>query len=199
MKRSLSLIITLALVAALIGIVGCSDDHHSTSGSHHNMAGSIHKASGTVPGIISISPSDGSTNAAVSAAVSVKFSVPMNIESVMAGLRLVGGDDMQAWMDSMSHDSGMGGMMGMDMEEMMEWMDSICVSGEFHWNDMMDSCDFEPDSSMEYDCEYMILMHEGGMMGEDGMMMDTAGCGNGGYNLTHFTTGLPENVSRMNK
>lgn len=199
MKRSLRLVIILTLTALMIWMIGCSGDQSSTSGSQHDMMGSAQKASGTVPGIVSISPSDGAANTAVSAAVSVKFSVPMNIESVMAGLRLVGGEDMQAWMDSMSHDTGMGGMMGMDMEEMMEWMDSICVPGEFHWNDMMDSCDFEPDSSMEHDCEYMILMHEGGMMGEDGMMMDTAGCGDGGYNLTHFTTGLPENVSRMNK
>lgn len=199
MKRSLTLIIILALAASMIWMLGCSGDHHSTSGSHHDMAGSGHKASGSFPGIVSIYPSDGVSNISPSTAVSVKFSTPMNIESVMAGLHLVGGEEMQVWMDSMSHDSGMGGMMGMDMEAMMEWMDSICVPGEFHWNDMMDSCDFEPDSSMEHDCEYMILMHEGGMMGEDGEMMDTAGCGNGGYNLTHFTTGIPENVFRMNE
>lgn len=74
------------------------------------------------------------------------------------------------------------------MDHLMEWMDSVNMSGEFHWNEAMDSCEFVPESGMMANREHMILMYEGDMIGHGGGMMG----GNHSsieYSEYHFTTG----------
>lgn len=93
---------------------------------------------------------------------------------------------MENWMDSLSHHQGMmgGGMMNMD--HMMDWMDTLQYTGQFHWNSTMDSCEFEPDSSMMSNANHMIYMYNG-MRAGNGKMMDMSSLPFNGI-MHHFRT-----------
>ena len=162
MKRLAILLATLAAVALVIVLAGCSsDDNESTTGPD----------SGAAPRIVTTYPADGATNVSRSTAVSLTFNTPMDTSSVRLGFHLAGGNQMHLWLDSLDHHYGMGGMGMMNMDHMMDWMDSIEYGGQFHWNAAFDSCQFIPDSTFMPDTDYLMFMY-GNVQGRNGMMMD---------------------------
>lgn len=204
MRKTTLILMTTVLALIAICFVGCGDDHHGSmaQSDHHsadNDGGKAPTGGDVAPGLVAVHPSNGAIDHPVNNSIGFRFSTPMNTQSVMANLRLVGGNDMHAWMDSLENHGDMGGMGGMMyMNFMRDWMDSICEPGEFEWCDEMDSCEFIPDSTMDHDCEYMIMMEPGSMMSHDGMTMDSTGC-HGDFLMYHFTTELPDHLSREHK
>ncbi len=161
MKRLGIFLTCLMLAALIVFIAGCSDDAHDITG--NNSVGS--------PKILSVSPADESTNVPIGSLISIKFDMAMDSLSVMNSFYFSGGDDMHDWMDSLNFYQNMGGMGNMmDMDHMMDWMDSIHISGEFQWNESMDSCQFTPGTMMS-NTEYLIYMN-GDIMSQDSTMMD---------------------------
>lgn len=168
----------------MVTLAACSDDDTTTS--PDNSLGVY---------VTKVFPSDGATGISTNASISVAFSGPVDSQSIMGNLSFSGGPHMHEWMDSLDHYGGMD-QMGMGQRtHMMDWMDSIHITGEFHWNGQMDSCQFVPDSAMAPNTEYMIFMNEGGMMDMDGSMMNhgngmmNMGNNDDGYHTYHFTTG----------
>lgn len=171
---------TLPLAAMLLAIAalwffGCDDDDHGP------MHGDNISQS---PQIVSVFPEDNATDVSTTASISIKFDSPMDTSSVMDGFHYSGGLQMHDWMDTLEHYSSMGMM---DMNHMMNWMDSIEHHGQFHWSENMDSCEFVPDSPMEPDTEYMILIY-GNIRSYNGMLMDMHHLDYDGY-MYHFQTG----------
>ncbi len=180
MKSTQVLITMFLLLAILIIAAGCDDGNDSMmSGDNSTSSTSL---------IAAVYPTEGATDVSRSSSVSVKFSKPMDTLSVMDNFHLTGGEDMLLWMDSTIQYGGLGHMTMSNMNHMMNWMDSISITGTFQWNDLMDSCEFIPESDMMANQEYMILMCEGEMMNHGGMM----GGGDHGddeYHTYHFRTG----------
>lgn len=203
MRQTTLILMTTVLALIAICFIGCGDDHHghgsmAQSDQHgaYDNGGKAPSGGDVAPALVAVHPSDGATDHPAAGSIGFRFSTPMNTQSVSANLRLVGGEDMHAWMDSLEQHGDMGGMGGMMFLSFMhDWMDSICVPGELEWCDEMDSCEFIPDSTMDHDCEYMIMMEPGSMMSHDGMTMDSAGC-HGDFLMYHFTTDLPDHLSR---
>lgn len=138
--------------------------------------------------VTKVYPADGAVGIPTNSAIAIKFAGPMDTMSVMNNLRISFGQDMHDRMDPATHSGGMGHMSMEHMDHLMEWMDSVNMSGEFHWNEAMDSCEFVPESGMMANREHMILMYEGDMIGHGGGMMG----GNHSsieYSEYHFTTG----------
>ncbi len=202
MKKTALVLSALATLLLAVWLTGCGDDHlgalSRTDNSDAQTLNNNSAAAGqTAPALIAVHPADGTVDHPATGAIGLRFSTPMDPPSVMGNMHLVGGADMAAWMDSLENHQGMGGMGDMMfMSFMRDWMDSICVPGEFQWCEQMDSCIFMPDSAMEYDCDYMIMMEPGGMMSHDGMMMDSTGCHSGGFLMYYFRTDLPEHLAR---
>lgn len=165
----------LALSVAMFAI-GCSDDKNAT-GSQNDA---------TTPSLALVSPAAGATNVARTATISMRFTIPMDTNSVMGAFHLSGGPEMALWMDSVGHHQGMGGMGMMNMDHMMQWMDSVEYSGSWHWNAAKDSCWFVPDSMFMADADHMIYMY-GNMRSKDGMMMAMDTMPYGGP-MIHFHT-----------
>lgn len=165
----------VVLIVVLLA-VGCSDDKNST-GNQNNA---------TNPTLSVVSPADGATNVARTATISMRFSTPMDTNSVMGAFHLSGGPEMALWMDSVGHHQGMGGMGMMNMDHMMQWMDSVEYSGQWHWNTAKDSCWFVSDSMLFPDADHMIYMY-GTVRSHDGIMMDMDTMQFGGP-MYHFRT-----------
>lgn len=165
-------------VGLLLVTIGCSDDEQPTTP----------EESAEIQ-IQSVAPPDGAQGVSPSAAISIKFSGPVDTMSIMNNFHFVGGDPMHQWRDSLDHFGGFG-MMGMGhTNHMMTWMDSIHLGGEFHWNETMDSCEFWPDSLMSSDTDYLCLLNEGGMRGHNGGMMGGEQHEDSGYHMFQFTVG----------
>jgi hypothetical protein len=168
-------LIVFSIILIVIAI-GCDDDK-SPAGDAGN----------TGPTILSVAPADNAINVPATTMISIKFNVPMDSQSVMLSFHCLGGQHMYDLMDSLNHHMGSGGHM-MNMDHLMGWMDSTSVSGDFHWNDAVDSCWFAPESSLAPDTEYMIFMN-GDIMSRDGGMMDMHHLIYDSY-MSHFTTEL---------
>ena len=173
-------IMTLISIIALIA-VGCSDDETGNPASSNDDTGA------TVE-IARITPADGSTAVATTASISVKFTGPVDTNSVMQNMYLAGGNPMHEWRDSLNHYGGFG-MMGSGMQDhMWNWMDSIHLAGDYHWNNALDSCEFFPGDTLMPNTEYLVLMYEGGMNDHHGGMMGGSNHGDSGYHMFSFTT-----------
>ena len=177
MRLRLLVAITMLTMTLATFITGCGDDD-TVSGSPNTAA----------PVVLSVTPADGSSAVPTSTTISVKFGMPMDTLSVMHNFHLSGGQNMHEWMDSVSHFGGMGHMSMGHMDNMMQWMDSIETHGDFHWNYVMDSCEFIPSSSISASEEHMIFIYEGGMMGHGGGMMGSQH-DDDQYHYYHFSTG----------
>ena len=140
------------------------------------------------PLTIRITPANGATGVATSAAIGIKFSAPMDTLSVMSRLFFTGGSSMQMWMDSMNH-SGSGGHEShhADPNRMLTLMDSLQLRGYFAWNETMDSCSFVPDNLMMPGTTHMMIM-DPGMMSGNGMTMEMDANGSNESMAFHFTT-----------
>lgn len=175
-KTSILLILMPILI---ISIIGCGDDHDDM------MSGGVNSSF-----IVDIIPSNGSVGVSTASSISFTFSTSMDTMSVMDNFHLAGGDDMHNWMDSVSHNGGMGNMGMGQMDHMMDMLDSMHVTGSFHWNAEMDSCEYILSDSMMSNTEYMIYMDENEMMNHDGSMMGmNMNHTDDGYHQSHFTTG----------
>jgi hypothetical protein len=176
-----------ALAVAIFTLAGCSDDDHDMLSNNDT-------------GIVSIAaayPADGSTNVSTATVFALKYTGPVDTMSVMQNFRLAGGQSMHEWIDSLEHHGGFG-MMNMNMEQqMMNWMDSIQITGEFHWNGILDSCEFMPDSTLMSSTDYLCLLFEGGMRDSHGGMMGGASHNDDGYHMYSFTTG-PKSTTLSN-
>lgn len=174
--RVFTLMLGLGLLAmSLVWISGCSDSDNEKS---TNADG--------VPTLLRVSPSESATDVDRNGGIHMRFSMPMDTATVRRNFHLAGGAEMENWMDSLSHHQGMmgGGMMNMD--HMMDWMDTLQYTGQFHWNSTMDSCEFEPDSSMMSNANHMIYMYNG-MRAGNGKMMDMSSLPFNGI-MHHFRT-----------
>lgn len=174
MKAGKLIVAALVLISAVIWLAGCGKDNPVSSSTPQ------------LPSIVSVSPPDGATGIPTSATVSIQFDMPMNTESVMADSYLAGGDEMHAWMDSLTHHNGSGGGSMMDMDEMMEWMHRIAMPGEYHWNGAHDFCEFVADNGLMPDTDYMIFIGAG-MRSHSGGSMHTHDPRYDGY-MFHFRT-----------
>ncbi len=152
-------VFSLALFAAFIG---CSDDETTTGDDGADGA----------PEIMSIYPHEGMQNVPPDTMVHMKFDSPMDTSSVRLGFHMMSGPEMHRWMDSLDHHHLMGGHMTV-MGHMMRWMDSAGYHGQFHWNNDLDSCWFDPDSMMMPSSDHVIYMY-GDIQDREGhhMMMD---------------------------
>lgn len=139
------------------------------------------------PTILEVSPDNGASGVIRNSNLSVRFDSPMDTASVSNNFHLSGGDKMQQWMDSMSNLPDMNGMGQQHRDSMMTWMDSIEYTGDFEWNDDLDSCVFYPDSMLEANAEHMIFL-DYGIKSVDGyyIITDTLEYNAATY---HFTTG----------
>ena len=170
-------VITVGVAAAsslLFG--GCGSDSNSTG----------NQLTSTVPSVATVSPANGATNVSRTTTIGMRFTTPMDTNSVMGAFHLSGGSDMHLWMDSVGHHQGMGHMGMMDMDHMMQWLDSIEFHGEWHWNDTRDSCWFVPDSTLMSDADHMIYLY-GEMQSQMGMRMSMDTMQYGGP-MFHFHT-----------
>ncbi len=178
MKQTTLTIILIGSLLLLLLLAGCGTDNQTTT-----------PTNGTDVVILSVTPADGTTGVSPSTLIAIKFSGPVDTLSIMRNFHFTGGDQMHEWRDSLEHYGGFG-MMGMgNMDHMMEWMDSIHYSGDFFWNDAMDSCEFRPDSAMSPSTDYLCLLNEGGMRGHSGGMMGGGNHNDSGYHMFQFTTG----------
>lgn len=178
-NMALSLIVITILV---FGSFGCEHDHGDM------MVGGSNSDALSDALIVSVYPADGTAGVPINSAIAVKFAGPMDTTSVMNNLYIAFGQNMHDWMDSATHYEGVGHMSDGHTDHMSGWMDSIAISGAFHWNEAMDSCEFFPDPPMMSNQEHMILMYEGGMVGHGGGMMGSDH-GDDEYYRYHFTTG----------
>ena len=178
MKKSNYLCVVMGGLALMAGLFtfGCSDDK-SPTGNQNN---------GTSPSLAVVSPADGATNVSRTASISMRFTSPMDTNSVMGAFHLSGGAEMALWMDSVGHHQGMGGMGMMNMDHMMQWMDSIEYSGQWYWNTPKDSCWFVADSMFIPDADHMVYLY-GTLRSHEGMMMDMDDMQYGGP-MYHFHT-----------
>ena len=174
MKRTTGLLIVMGLATAGVWISGCDDDNGSMMGRNNNAS----------PYVVRISPPDGATSVATTALIGIKFNLPMDTTSVMAGFHFSGGSPMRDWMDTLELHGSIGMM---NMNHMMNWMDSIEQHGRFHWNAARDSCEFIPDSLLAPNTEHMVFMY-GAVRSHSGMMMDMNQFQYDGY-MNHFQTG----------
>jgi Bacterial Ig-like domain len=161
MKKPLIIYTLLAMTLSLGWFVGCDSEK-----------GTITDSGGTVdenPQIVSIDPPHEAQNVSTSSSIAIVFDQPMDIDSVTEAFHFTWGDSMHAWMDSLGHHDGPGHMGHMD--HMNDWLDDISHHGEFHWNDLHDSCAFFPDSLMRPNTEYMFMLR-GAVQGHHGMFMD---------------------------
>lgn len=142
--------------------------------------------------VIAIWPGDGAIDVATDAAISVTFSAPVDPEEVAQHFHLLGGPNMQMWMDSMDHAGGMGNMNMMQMDRMMVLMDSLQMHGSFAWNAQGDSCWFQPDSAMMPGTDHMVAwggeMHDAMHSDGDMMGMHDSDAVIGGDRTHHFRT-----------
>lgn len=176
-KMALIVLAVVAALSVLMLIDGCSNDDDSTS-----------PIGDTDLQVVRVTPSDGSTDVSTDEPITIKFSGPVDTSSIMQNFHFAGGMAMHEWRDSLDNYGGFG-MMGMGhMDHMMSWMDSIEFAGEFHWNNVMDSCEFIPDSAMHPNTDYLCLLYEGGMRGHHGGMMGGGDHGDSGYHMYQFTT-----------
>jgi hypothetical protein len=177
------------IVAGLITIVavgvltfGCSDDHDVTTTNTDQSAA-----------ILRVTPEDGTSDVPVTTSITVSFSEPMDMMSVMQSIYLAGGTEMQLWRDSLNHYGGFPMMSANMQEHMIDWMDSIHVTGEFHWNDAADSCEFIPESDLMHHTDYLLLLYEGGMRDHHDGMMGGGDHGDGSYHIYGFSTAMGGN------
>jgi len=183
-----------ATVLIAIGVVGCSKDSSSPSGT-------------TTPpqANLTVSPSDGQGNVRLDAAVTFTFARSVDRVVVERNVHVI---SERAMADSLCPDSSMmshGGMSNVMMDSsMMRHMSQIhATRGRFTWNGDSTECYFRPDSMMIPRTQYMIHMgpemmqmmrnrmgdmgmmagHGFGMMQDDMMLhfatMDTSGTGGG--------------------
>jgi len=171
-------IVFLAILVLATLSPGCNGHHDSMMSTN----GSISDA------ILNIYPAEGATGVSVFSSVAVKFNRIMDTSSIMNNLQLMGGKDMNDWMDTVAEHGGMEHMPMRDREDMMNWMDSTAIPGTFSWNEAMDSCEFTPDTQMSANLEHMIFMDIGSMMDHSGGMMGSNNA-NDRYLSHHFTTG----------
>lgn len=166
--------IGIAAVFALT-LWGCGDNHDATR-------------SDLQPALLSVSPGDNAAGVNRDATIRIHFNMPMDTASVRRNFHLTGGEEMEAWMDSLTHHRGMGGMDMINMGHMMDWIDSIQYSGQFHWDATMETCEFTPDSAMMPDADHMIYLYDG-VKAFNTEMMEMNSQPFGGM-VFHFRTGL---------
>ncbi len=157
------------LTVILLVVSGCSKSSNMISSSDQQ------------PKILFVSPADGATGVPASARVELVFSVPMDTGSVRANLCILGGDQMQMTMDSMT-----GMHASMDYSRIMEMMHQMSMPGHYRWNGGKDTCQFWPDSAMHGNTQYMIFMGRD-MMGAGGHMDDQNQTMGRDW-ISHFTT-----------
>lgn len=174
--RNIQILAACAAVIAAIIAAGCGDDNNPTG----------NKVNPARPALAAISPVDGASNISRTATISMRFTVPMDTNSVMSAFHLSGGPEMALWMDSIGHHQGMGSMGMMNMDHMLRWMDSVEYSGQWHWNATRDSCWFVADSMLIPDTDHMIYLY-GTMQSYDGAMMNMDTMQYGGP-MYHFRT-----------
>ncbi len=183
MSKQLDLTLAISAVALLLIVVaGCSNnDSHIVNQDTTQIT----------PQVVSVFPTDGSQDVSPAAHVAIRFSAPMDTSTVSHHFYLSGGASMHEWMDSLEH-RHQGGMHGgndwMDMDHMYEWMDSIQWHGEFHWNDDLDSCYFDPDSLLAGHTDYMFMLF-GDIHGMNGHRMHMGSDSDTDSLLCRFTTG----------
>lgn len=187
--KSLAVAVTLT-----IGVVGCSKDSSSPSGT-----------TPTPPANLTVNPADGQANVRLDAAVTFTFARSVDRAVVERTVHLI---SERAMADSLCPDSSMmshGGMSNVMMDSsMMRHMGRVhATRGRFTWNGDSTECYFRPDSMMIPRTRYMIHMgpemmqmmrnrmgdmgmmggHGIGMMQDDMMLhfatMDTSGTGGG--------------------
>ncbi len=168
------------LLPALAGLIsiGCSSNDDSLIRAENPSE---------APLVTAIQPLDGSVDVPTTAWVGIRFDRPMDTASVEACFYLSGGESMHAWMDSIDHHRG--GMMGrhmVDMKHMMAWMDTLCLQGEMHWNEVMDSCYFDPHGGLLPATDYMLYLY-GEVRSRHGVAMDASEFEYGGP-MYHFRT-----------
>lgn len=164
MKKSSLLYLLTVMVLSIFGFHGCNGDNGSLTDS-----GGVAEMN---PQIVTVYPPSGAQNVPPSSLVAVVFDQPMNTDSVIGAFHFSRGDSMHAWMDSLGHHGGPGQMGHMDhMDHMDDWLDDISHHGEFHWNDLHDSCAFVPDNPLMPNTEYMLMLR-GAVQGQHGMFMD---------------------------
>lgn len=181
MKKRISILGTILLLAASIAVIGCDNgqDASATSG-------------GNAVEVAAIYPADGSSGISTGTSVALTFTGPVDTLSVMRNLYLAGGQPMHEWEDSLMHYGGMGMMGGSGMHDhMMHWIDSIGTPGVFHWNARRDSCEFVPNSSLVPGTEYLCVLYEEGMHDYHGGMMGHSFSPDSGYVMSHFSTHNP--------
>jgi len=175
--KAFGIIVAMVVLFAILYVGGCSNDDNSTT-----------PTADTELNILRVTPADGATGVSEDAPITIKFSGPVDTISIMHSFHFSGGSQMHEWRDSLEHYGGFG-MMGMGhMDRMMDWMDSIEIAGEFRWNEVMDSCEFMPDSAMHPNTDYLCLLNEGEMRGYHGGMMGGGYHGDSGYHMYQFAT-----------
>lgn len=138
------------------------------------------------PIIFDIEPENGAGDVDRNSGVIIRFSETMDTASVSANCYLVSGNEMRQWLDSLSHSRG--GQSGDCPDScLMNWLDTICCEGQFHWNGSLDSCVFQPDSSLRAQSDHMVYL-TGSIRSRAGvpMAMDTSEYG--GF-VSYFRTG----------
>jgi hypothetical protein len=175
-KTTFGIIVAIVVLSAVLYVAGCSKDDNATA-----------PTVDTELRILRVTPADGSTGVSEDAPITIKFSGPVSTSTITHNFYFAGGEMMHEWRDSLDNYGGFG-MMGMGhMDHMMDWMDSIEIAGEFHWNDVMDSCEFVPDSALHPNTDYLCLLYESGMRGPHGGMMGGGDHGDSGYHMYQFT------------
>jgi hypothetical protein len=177
MNRFTTGLVTFGVATASVVLLGgCSSDSNTIG----------NQFTGAAPSVAAVSPADGAINVSRTTTIGMRFTTPMDTNSVMGAFHLAGGPEMGLWMDSVGHHQGMMGGGMMNMGHMMQWMDSIEYHGQWHWNANRDSCWFAADSMLVPNADHMIYLY-GDMRSQSGMMMkmDTMQYGGPMY---HFHT-----------
>lgn len=177
---------TLAALLTISMIIGC---------------GTQSSAPETQPAAV-VTPSDGSTDIPIDAAIKIVFVKPADRAVVERSFRLISAHDMADTLCPTSRMMGHGDMMrAMSDSAMMHHLDSQHrTAGRISWNTNNTQCTFMPDSALRSGTQYMIHMGgdmttmmagmgagSGGMMG-GGMMSGGHSTGMQADKFMHFTT-----------
>ena len=174
-----------AVVLIAIGVVGCSKDSSSPSGT-----------TPTPPANLTVNPADGQANVRLDAAVTFTFARSVDRAVVERTVHLI---SERAMADSLCPDSSMmshGGMSNVMMDSsMMRHMGQVhATRGRFTWNGDSTECYFRPDSMMTLRTQYMIHMGPEMMQMMRSRMGDMGAMGGHGFGtmqddmMFHFVT-----------
>lgn len=177
-QTSIKTLLFVAAVATLFSIA-CYDENPVSS---DDFLGDFEP-----PIILEVNPENGAGGVDRNSQVIIRFNMSMDTASVSSNLHVTGDSGMRHWMDSLTRLRGGGNMSGCDDTCMTKWLDSISYRGEFLWSANLDSCIFQPDSSLHPNAEHTVFL-SGSVRCITGakMVMDTMEYG--GF-VSHFQTG----------